>query len=155
MIGGGNVTVANSTFIDNPNGAIAIGSGSLSVTNSTFSGGNSAFGIQANASANIITVKNSTFTGANTRGIAANATLTNTIVAGNSGGDLDNQSTLTGNNNLIGDNSAITGNNNIHGNAVLDATLRANGATDGTMTLALLPGSPAIGAGGGTGACGI
>ena len=66
---------------------------------------------------------------------------------------------ITANNDLVGDGGAIApsntippGNGNLLGtsahplNPLLDTTLRANGAAGGTTTLALLPGSPAIGA---------
>jgi hypothetical protein len=79
------------------------------------------------------------------------ATLTDTIVAGNSsrtGDDIDGD-TVTGSHNLVGTDSAglVNGQNgNIVG--VTDPVLSALGRYGGqTETMALLPGSPAIGAG--------
>jgi hypothetical protein len=75
---------------------------------------------------------------------AGTATLTNTIVAGN-GGDIANFGTVSGNYNLIGDGSGISGGT---GNLTGDPMLAPLGDYGGpTQTMALLPGSPAIGAG--------
>ncbi len=58
---------------------------------------------------------------------------------------------VSGNANLIGDGSVINGTGNLSGNPLLDTDLRDNSAGItgflGTQTYALLPGSPAIGAG--------
>ena len=80
------------------------------------------------------------------------ATLTDTIVAANSstnGDDIDGSSTVTGSHNLVGTSSAglVNGQNgNIVGATV--PVLSALGSYGGqTQTMAILPGSPAIGAG--------
>jgi hypothetical protein len=75
---------------------------------------------------------------------AGTATLTNTIVAGN-GGDIANVGNVSGNYNLIGDGSGISGGT---GNLTGDPKLAPLDDYGGpTQTMALLPGSPAIGAG--------
>ena len=70
-------------------------------------------------------------------------TLNNTIVAGDTGGDITNSGTLTGSSNLVGDGSGgLTG--TITGDPKL-GPLAWNGGP--TQTMALLAGSPAIGDG--------
>jgi len=173
ILNGGPLTVTNSTFSGNSaslGGGISSG-GPLTVTNSTFSGntvtGDGGGGI-ANAGVTL-TVTNSTLFGNNTTtdggGIlnfnGGTLNLTNTIVAGNTatrtGPDINGAVTTT-DHNLIGSTSGSTGiTNGMHGDIVnptphLD-TLKDNGGTsplpDGShvKTVALLPGSPAIGAG--------
>ena len=89
----------------------------------------------------------------------ATATLTNTIVAGNAGGDIfagevggtgADAPSLSGTNNLIGIGAAGALTNGVNGNlvGVTDPLLAPLGNYGGpTQTVALLPGSPAINAG--------
>ena len=87
-------------------------------------------------------------------------TAVNTLIAGNTaralvtGPDVDGTFAAGSKNNLLANGSGATGiadndaNHNIVGHpALLDTTLRDNGTTTGTQTLALLAGSPAIDAG--------
>lgn len=170
----GMVTVTNSTVSGNTahddrgfSGG-ARGGGTLAVTNSTFSGnhadngGGSGGGIHNGGTA---TVMNSTLVGNTTDGsggyggggIHNEGTLTavNTLIAGNTalgrGPDVLGTLAAGSKNDLLGNGSFATGvadndaNGNIVGHpALVDTTLRDNGATNGTQTLARLPGSPAI-----------
>lgn len=142
--------------------------GTLAVTNSTFSGnhadngGGSGGGIHNGGTA---TVMNSTLVGNTTDGsggygsggIHNEGTLTavNTLIVGNTalgrGPDVLGTLAAGSKNDLLGNGSFATGvadndaNGNIVGHpALVDTTLRDNGATNGTQTLARLPGSPAI-----------
>ena len=150
---GSTVTVTNSTFSANhvdssggSGGGIYHNGGTLTVTNSTLSA-NTANGNPGRGGG--IYLAGST--------LAAN----NILIAGNTatgtGGihpDVDGAYATGSKNNLLGNPSGATGisdgdaNHNIVGHAaLLDSTLRDNGTTNGTQTLALLTGSPAINAG--------
>ena len=141
-------------------GAIA-NAGMLTATDSTFSGnmatGTSEGGAIANAgklTGADLTIATNT-AGGQGGGIAntAAATLFNTIVASNAGGDV--VGTLSGSHDLIGDGSGglLASNANLLGTpaSLLDPMLAALADNGGpTQTMALLPGSPAIDAGGNT-----
>ncbi len=168
----GSVTIQNSVLSWSTNSAISPqGSGTLTITGTIFTGNTFAiFGSVTTATmtnstmtensvfamilSNPVIVTNSTVTNNGVGLVASPLTIANSIIAGNTSGDLPGVQPATGDYNLIGDGNGISGNNNLSGNARLDTTMRANGATDGTATFALLPGSPAIGAGGGAGTCG-
>ncbi len=168
----GTVTVTNSTLSGNTaNGAAGSGggirnfSGTLTVTNSTLSynAANGSSGVGGGIdNGGTVTVTNSTFfsnTSSGGGGIFNGGTLTavNTLIAGNTGGtapDVSSGAFAAGSkNNLLGDGSGAIGiadgtNGYIVGHpARIDTTLGDNGTTNGTQTLALLPGSPAINAG--------
>lgn len=147
------MTIKNSTFINNhSDGGGAIEHEStlpLTIVNSTFSG-NSANEDGAIENLGVMSILNSTISGNSasaTGGIRnfdvdANLTLKNTIIANNTGGDCENDSTLAANvNNLIEDGSCSPA---LSGDPLLSA-LGDYGGT--TQTFALLPGSPAINAG--------
>jgi parallel beta-helix repeat protein len=84
------------------------------------------------------------------------STLTNTIVAGNTAGDILGTITSNSANNVVGNGSGMTGiSNGSQGNqvgtdhALINPLLAPLGSYGGpTQTMALLPGSPAIGGGG-------
>ena len=168
----GTVAISGSTFTGNSagdGGGMCIVYANVAATDSTF-GGNSSIqvgggGIYNESSS--LTLLNCTLSG--NSAIAANvegggianvyggiSTLTNTIVANSpSGGDLvGSSSSYSGNNDLIDDSSAGTNGSNGYFGASslynvapgLDLNgLQDNGGT--TQTIALLPGSAAIGAG--------
>jgi CSLREA domain-containing protein len=171
--GGGTATVSNSTFSGNSaagsGGAIAT-SGSnkctLSVTNSTFSGNNafSLGGAIFNGQPGTITVTNSTFSGnggsagggIDNQGIGpAAATITNSILAGNTVGNCGGANITDGGHNIDGGTTCgftgtgcvtTTGTSFCNTNPQLDpAGLANNGGP--TQTLALQSDSPAIDAG--------
>jgi hypothetical protein len=147
--GGSTLTVSGSTFSGNfafpGGGGISDDNGStLTVTNCTFSGNHAnGFGGGLRGFSSTLTLTNCTVSGnsAGSTGGIGNAyssstiTLTNTIVAGNSGGDFSGS--FSGSYNLIGGNPLL-------------APLGSYGGP--TQTMALLPGSRAIGAGTATGA---
>lgn len=151
-------------------GAIFVGGGTLTMTNSTLysntatggaSGGGAAGAGQAAGAAIFVntgatatltnnTIAYNTATAGNAGGIYNNAgtvTIKNTIVAGNiATTDADVTGTFTGNNNLIGVLGTSTG---FTGQAlttaltnVLATTPALNGATTGPLTLALVDNSP-------------
>jgi CSLREA domain-containing protein len=135
--GGGALTMTNSTVTNNANGSslgsVAVRDAALTMTNDTVA--NNLNGISETAGA---------------------ATLTNTISANNGGSDISTPGagTITGTHNLIDDATFGTltgGSSNINAPALL-GPLGAYGSTNGTQTLPLLPGSPAINAGTSTGA---
>jgi hypothetical protein len=122
----GTMTIANSTIVGNSayHGGGIYNTRSLKITNSTIAG-------------------NQAFTGGGIDN-AGRLLLNNTIVAdGPSAGDIANSGKITGSHNLIEDGSGgLAG--TIKGNAKL-GSLAFNGGP--TQTMALLTGSPAIGAG--------
>ncbi len=170
---GGILTVTNSTFAASSataGGGIYSSGGTLTVTNSTFAANHADSGGGIWIYGSTPTVTNSTFAGNTARyggGIddeSGTLTAINTLIAGNtvSGGngpDAVASFSAGSKNNLLGiiDNNTIGITNGVNGNLVgttaspinplLDTTLRDNGTTNGTQTLALLPGSPAINAG--------
>jgi hypothetical protein len=175
---GGTLTVTNSTIVGNSaigagarGGGISNVAGTLTVTNSTITGNASDTGGGGGIgnTAGTLTMTNSTVVGNTTAtvggGISSTGTvtLTNTLVAGNSaavGPDVAAAVTAGSANNLIGDGTATTGiTNGVNGNRIGSRTRPINplfgqlGDYGGpTLTLPLLPGSPAIDAGTATGA---
>jgi len=142
----GNATIANSTFSNNHADELAAifnPGGALSLTNSTLTGnanhgnapGSAIFGDSVSGVTNITNCTISQNTGQsvavwlNPNG-PGKINLKNTIVSGNTGGDVSGTTDL--------------GNNLIGGNALLAALGNYGGPT---QTMALLPGSPAINAG--------
>src|SRR5262249_42101657 len=132
-----NVTISGNTAVSNGGGLYNF-PGSLSMTNVTISGNSAATGGGVDA------------------GTAVAISLTNTIVAGQSaGGDISGMLDPGSATTLVGDGSGMTGiSDGSQGNQVgthqapinpLLAPLGDYGGT--TSTLALLPGSPAIGGG--------
>jgi hypothetical protein len=168
----GNVTLTNSTLSGNSafgfGGGIYTNGGTLAVANSTFSGnssGGSGGGIENGGTLSIVngTLSGNSATGGfgggiDSSGNGASATLTNTIVAGNTAtingnpsNSPDLKGTITsGGHNLIGDTGGSTGiadgtNHDIVNNTSLLGTLGSDGGP--TQTIPLLVGSPAIGHG--------
>jgi hypothetical protein len=151
-VSSGTLAVSDSTFVGNtsaPGGAISVGSGIVAINQSTFSG-NSAQGAKVGGAiftnTNVtMTIAGSTFSGNSATGgeggaVFNNATLTatNTIMAGNTGGDCgaNGSSTCPAN----GSNGNVIG--------VSGINLAPLGNYGGpTQTMILLPGSPAICAG--------
>ncbi|MHB8646621.1 MAG: choice-of-anchor Q domain-containing protein [Thermomicrobiales bacterium] len=168
----GTLVVMNSTFAANSalyGGGGIRNVGMMAVTNSTFSGNSTALsvgaGIQNDAT---LTLTNSTVSGnhaddpdgfggggINTANIGSLVAI-NTLIAGNTtssgiGPDVKGTYATGSKNNLLGIASGALGisdgdaNHNIVGHpALVDTTLRDNGTLNGTQTLALLTGSPAI-----------
>jgi hypothetical protein len=173
----GTLTVSASTFSGNVanslegGGAINNDAGTVTVTNSTLAYNQTAGTLAGGGIYNdhgTLTVSNSTLAN-NTAGKVGGGgiystgalALVNTIVADNTAPtdpdtELGSSGTAAGNNNLIGDGTGLTGiTNGALGNQVgtsaspinpMLGPLTINGGT--TDTLGLLPGSPAIGAGG-------
>ncbi len=158
----GYLTADNCTIADNSRGIRLFG-GSLTLTNSTVTG-NSSIGVEdkgtggsGSLSSGTLTVTNCTIADNSGGGIyvlLGALTLENSIVALNtSSGAADLQAsqsaTLVANNNLVGVDGTGTLTNGVNGNIVgvnpLLGPLANNGGP--TETMALLPGSPAIGAG--------
>ncbi len=158
---GGNVTVSGSTFTSNTasnaSGGGAIAGNIIIVSQCTFTNNTTSGDGGGILSNNDLTVTACTFesnVATNGGGIFGDGTMTinNTIVAGNTGYDISGQ--ITGNNNLIG-NSAGIANLPLNSSNLVGTTanpinphlgpLQNNGGP--TETMALLPGSPAIGAG--------
>jgi parallel beta-helix repeat protein len=133
--GGGTIAFSNCTISGNSAGGAGGGCeddlGTMSLANCTVSG-NTAYGGYGGID---VFSGPSTPTGPAAAAKGATLTLTNTIVAGNVGGDVGNS--YTGSDNLIG------------GNPMLSALGNFGGPTE---TMALLPGSPAIDGGTSTGA---
>ena len=163
---GDTLTVSNSTFANDTadyGGGISTYGGTLILTNSTFAGNTAdVLGGGVYNGYSTMPVTNCTFIGNSAPagyggGIwgQGDSTLNNTIVAGNIGDDIDGQVNPTSSNNLIGDGSGITNlseldSSNLIGTAAdpinpLLGPLADYGGP--TQTMALLPGSPAIGAG--------
>jgi CSLREA domain-containing protein len=170
LYNGGTATLSNCTVSGN-NAQLRLGGGlynhaggTLSLTNCTVSGNtaNVAGGLYNGGAA---TLTNCTVSG-NSAAILGGGlfifgvtiTLTNTIVAGNPGGDVHGALDPASAHNLVGDGTGMTGiGNGSQGNQVgtaqapIDPLLSAPGDYGGpTPTMALLPASPALG-GGGTG----
>ena len=152
----GTLTVTNSTFTDNSGGEGGgiTNNGTLTVTNSTIAA-NSATNGGAILTRGALTVTNSTIANnySSFRGggiytyVSVTLTLTNTILAGNTGGDVSNFGTVTGGgHNLIGsiDGAGFSGTGNTSGPALLTPLGSYGGST---QTFALLPGSAALGGG--------
>ena len=140
---GGPLTVENSTFSGNTatlgGGGLFSNGATATVENSTFFGNSSPNGPGGGIFNNgVMTVNNSTVTGNSDSGIYNNGgqtlTLSNSIVAANTGGDCGQCNTQSANN-LIGGTPDL-------------GPLQFNGG--GTETMLPLPGSPAIGAGSGS-----
>ena len=159
----GTLTATGSTFSGNSaNGGGGLGSsGDVILNNSTISG-NSTTGFGGGiTNYGTMSITNATVSGNSGAGGgiysgAGTLTLANTIIAGNtssgSPSNLGSGAILSGSNNLIGSGSSGGLTNGVNGNIVLtddaDAllgTLQNNGGP--TQTIALLAGSPAIGAG--------
>ena len=148
---GGVARISGSTFVGNHTalfGAVIETAASFDIQNSTFSGNTanrgSVIGTRGAGS-----ISNTTIVGNTALGLSAvggTTLLSNTVIAGNSGGDCIDFGDLTqAGPNLIGDGScqlagALTGNPML-------GSLADNGGP--TLTHALLPGSPAIDAGDG------
>ncbi|MBU1057444.1 MAG: DUF4347 domain-containing protein, partial [Proteobacteria bacterium] len=155
------VTVSNNQTSGIQGGGIEVGTGSFTATNVTISGnsaGSTGGGIFTLRPISLVntTITNNTSTfgsGVLTQGVGS-AILTNTIIAGNSSGDVTGSFT-SGGNNLIGDVSTATGlTDGLNGDQVgtsaslLDPLLGALQDNGGpTWTHALLAGSSAIDAG--------
>ena len=167
------LTLTNSTLTGNHaggNGGAILNTGTLSVTNSTFSGNDATSG-GGIFNDGTLTVTNSTLNGNSVTGSGTSgggglglhtgtAALTNTIIAGNTAAgsapdDIDGPLAVTsGANNLIGNVGTSGGltdqtNGNIVGHSALLVALGDHGGT--TQTIALLPGSPALGGGASSG----
>jgi CSLREA domain-containing protein len=145
----GSLTVSNSTFNGNtsaPGGAMSIGSGTVTIEQSTFSGNSAVDGKAGGAifinSGAILTIANSTFSGNSAPGGDAvfnygTLTATNTIMAGNTGGD-------------CGSGGGGCPANGVNGNVVGGTTIAfapLGNYGGSTQTLIPLPGNPAICAG--------
>jgi len=159
------LSVLDSTIADATQNGIAVGASStstntLSVVNSTIAG-NTADGILDPSTDDQITLQDDTISG-NSVGLGATqstAALTNTILAGNGSADCVTKPLSGSENNLVGvdnagGNSACASLAGVDGNVVGTSAepvpadlgpLAANGGP--TETMALEPGSPAIGAG--------
>jgi parallel beta-helix repeat protein len=173
LANGGTLTMTNCTVSGNSARGYLFGAGglynggTLTMTNCTVSGNsdtgfNGCAGVANGTFSNqgpTLTLTNCTIT-ANSAGIhpveggllaGGPATLTNTIVAGNEGGEGDIYAySLSGTNNLIGTGNAGGLANGVNGNlvGVTSPLLAPLGNYGGpTQTVALLPGSPAINAG--------
>ena len=150
--------IANTVFLA-PARAVTrkdVGSQSVQLTNSTFSGnsadtmGGAIYSDIALQTTNVTVNGNQAVTNGGGIFSAGAATLTNTVVAGSTGGDLANGGTgaFTGNTNLVADDTfgLLSGTGNLNLPPLLDPNgVQFNGGT--TQTVALLPGSPAIGGG--------
>ncbi len=162
----GTLTVSNSTFSGNSAGGSGCGFGgaihnygiTATVSNSTFSGNSVTCG-SGGAIYNYggtLALTSSTVSGssANVGAIFASEgtlTVTNSIIANNTGGDCDGPA-IDGGHNLIGDAANACGlTNGVNGNIVgVDPKLDPAGLKDNggpTHTIALLPNSPAINVG--------
>jgi len=140
------MTVTNSTLSGNsaPNGfggGIFTDTGTVTVTNNTLSGNSASNGGGIYTSGGTLTVTNSTLSGNSAPGIG-----------GGFGGGIRNDGTVNAANTLIVNNTpgdvsgtSIAGTNNITGSFTFAGGLQNNGGP--TQTLALPPGSPALGAG--------
>lgn len=151
--------VVNSTLSGNSaggnGGGINVRIGTVTATGSTLNGNSAAFGGGIlGDSGSIVVVTSGTLSGnsatGNGGGIRSSGatTLVNTVVAGSlSGGDLINVGgTFSGHHNLIGDGSELGSFTASTSGAPLLSPLGGYGGP--TRTVALLPGSPALGTGG-------
>jgi hypothetical protein len=168
LINFGLFTLTNSTITGNAahyggGGVANSGRGTLTITNSTIAGNSTDYGGGGVLNSGTVTITNSTIAGnsAGSGGGVANSgtlTLTRTLVSGN-GVEIDNSGTvLADNHNLFG----VNGTAGVEGFSpgatdiippagiqladILDPTLANNGGP--TQTHVLVPGSPAIDAGG-------
>ena len=161
----GSATVGGSTFVNNSStngggGGIDI-NGTLTVANSTFTGNigsNSYGGGGILVYAGTVTISDSTIVNNSSPGGSGGGlqnggttTLTNDIIAGNSNGDLDG-SNVTGSSsfNLIGTGGSDGLTDGTNGNQVGVSSVGLGSLADNggpTETIALMSGSPAIGAG--------
>jgi hypothetical protein len=168
---GGTTTLIDATVSGNAANAAAGGlfnkDGTITLTNATVNGNS------ANSGGGLFTYKGgtTTLTNCTVSGNTANAggglfnnvgttTLTNTIAAGNTGGDVQGALDAASADNVVGNASGLTGISD--GNqcnrvgtpqAPIDPLLAPLGDFGGpTQTMALLPGSPALGGGTATGA---
>ncbi len=153
----GTLTVANATFTFNTASTSNAGggirnSGALTVANATFSGNAAPNGGGGIYNSKTLTVTNSTLSSSpilsdNDSG-AATTTLTNTLVAGSSGGNCSG-SMVNGGYNLDDGTTCAFGETN-HSQSNTNPLLDPAGPQDNggpTQTIALLPGSPATDAG--------
>ena len=152
----GTATLENDTISDNSasDGGGLVNSGRATLTNDTFFGNSATYGggIGNHATlalTNVTISGNSAVRGGGGIANGGTATLNNSLLASNSGGDIDFAS-VSGSNNLVDDAANAGGlmsgsNGNIVG---MSALLAAPGNYGGpTQTMALLPGSPALDAG--------
>jgi hypothetical protein len=152
--GAGTMTVADCTVADNSAswaGGIANYGTSLTVVNSTIAGNTAGTGAGI-WSAGPLTVVNCTITGNSGGGLEGGATLDNTIVALNTGGDIVASVSSSSAYNLIGTGGSGGLVNGVNGNlvGVANPGLDPNGLQNNggpTQTIALETGSPAIDAG--------
>jgi hypothetical protein len=163
----GTVTVSNSTLSANSGGGISVRFGTVTVTNSTLSANSTSGTGGGILNEGTLTVSNSTISfnsaasGGGIGNLLNSVSLQNTIVAGNSsstnnGPDISGTLQSTSSNNLVGiGDSNLSGisngpNGNLIGSSVspIDARLGPLADNGGpTLTEALLPDSPARGAG--------
>ncbi len=172
----GTTTLSGCTITDNTatvagGGGLALGEGTAALTNCTISGNFASTGNNVGQVGDggglfigfgTATLTNCTVSGDTAQGYGSElyneystVSLNNTIVAGQTGGtDIVNHgrgTTVTGNDNLIGDGSGISGGTgNLLGtpSQPIDPLLAVLADYGGpTATMALLPGSPAIGVG--------
>jgi len=158
----GDVTIERSVFIDNvailnPGGAVKAENGSLIVSNSTFSGNDASHGgaIFAQNPASNVEINFSTITGSNTLSTnssavdsAGDVTVTNSIVHGNTIGDVQAGGTLSTSYSLFTSSSSVSptvsGATLIFGEDPLLGALANNGGS--TLTMMPGAGSPVLGA---------
>ena len=144
----GALMVSNTTFENNSYSINNASAGTAIVSNSTFSGNSGPID-----NAGTLTATNCTISGNAGDGIDTTGTLTlqNTIVAGNTGADIAGSITNDAGYNLLGTdvnnntNDPAPGPNDVFNDNPALASLGNLGGP--TQTMALLPGSPAIGAG--------
>ena len=144
----GALMVSNTTFENNSYSIYNAPTGTASVSNSTFSGNSGPID-----NAGTLTATNCTISGNSGDGIDTTGTLTlqNTIVASNTGADIAGSITNDAGYNLLGTavnnntNDPVPGPNDVFNDNPALASLGNYGGP--TETMALLTGSPAIGAG--------
>ena len=152
----GTATLENDTISDNSayDGGGVLSAGVVTLINATLFGNSATYGggIGNHATVvltNVTIAGNSAVDGGGGIADGGTATLNNSLLASNSGGDID-FGTVSGYNNLVDDAANAGGlSNGINGNIVgVNPLLAAPGNYGGpTQTIALLPGSPAIDAG--------
>jgi hypothetical protein len=133
--------------ISGANGDGVANNGTLTINNSTISGNvtGGGSGIHNNGT---LTINNSTISGNSAKvggGISGPATLQNSIVANNSGGNCSGTITSKGYNLSSDSTCSLNGPGDMQNTDPVLGSLQYNGGP--TQTLALLPGSPAIDAG--------